>query len=113
MNELRPVEKALADKVIAALAKSMGFGDSKIETVERKSDRDFDVKIECSSNVCKFGIWLPLGAIRELTPWISPAIANMTDHPEMVMEGDWSGVRDTSTDKIWAIFVQHVPKVAL
>lgn len=113
MKELRPVELALAEKVIAALAKNMGFSGSKIESVERKSERDFDVKIECTCDICKFGIWLPLGAIRELTPWTSPAIARMTDHPEMAMDGDWSGVRDTNTDKIWAIFTKHVPKVAL
>lgn len=112
-TELRPVEKPLVERIFADLAKTMGMTNAKIVTINRKSDADFDVRIECTSDLCAFGMWLPLGAIRSLTQWPSREIANMTDHPEMTMEGDWSGVRDTSTDKIWAIFTQHVSKVSL
>lgn len=108
MNNIRPVEQALADRVIAATAKNMGFTGTKIVSVERKSDKDFDVKIECSCDICKFGLWLPLAAIRELTMWTSPGIAAMTDYPDMTASGDWSGVRDTNEDALWAIFNEHV-----
>lgn len=113
MNELRPVEQALAAVVLSAIAKSMGFTNPKVVSVERKSDKDYDVKIECTSDLCSFGMWLPLGAIRELVAWTESDVARMTDYPEMAMEGDWSGVRDSSADKIWAIFNEHVVEEAL
>jgi len=110
---LRPAERLLVDRIFVDLANSMGMTNPKVVSIERKSNRDFDVKIECTSDLCTFGMWLPLGAIRSLTVWADPKIANMTDHPEMAMEGDWSGVRDSSADAIWAIFTQHIEKVQL
>jgi hypothetical protein len=59
-------------------------------------------------NEWKFEAFLPLLAVRELTVWSSEAIALMTDHPEMVLAGDWSGVRDSSHEAIMAIFERHV-----
>lgn len=71
--------------------------------VERKSEKDFDLVIHGYFN-CAFSAWLPLGSINERLNWCSKEIARMTDYPEMVMEGDWSGVRDSEEEKIWEIF---------
>jgi hypothetical protein len=72
--------------------------------VERKSDRLFDLRLEGrTSDGVVFGAWLVLGMIGEL-PWTQKNIAEMTDYPSMCMRGDWSGVRDTDEDKLWAIF---------
>jgi hypothetical protein len=77
-------------------------------SVTRRSEREFDLSVEgtYSDNHylpgTKFSGWLPLIYIRELTVW--PSYAHMTDYPEMVAEGDWSGVRDSENEKIWAIF---------
>jgi hypothetical protein len=113
MNQLRPVEQALVNAVLAALTKSMGFTNAKIVSIERKSDKDYDVKFEGTSDFANFAMWLPLGAIRELVQWTSPNVARMSDYPEMVMEGDWSGIRDSSSEKIWAIFNEHVIEESL
>jgi hypothetical protein len=110
---LRPIEKLLLDRVFAALAKDMGMDNAKVVDSKRKSDRDFDVNVECTSDLCKFSLWLPKAAIRSLVDWTRPEVASMTDHPEMAMEGDWSGVRDTDEEKLWEIFRIHVSKVAL
>lgn len=79
--------------------------------VSRKSDREYDLTLEGRYGKdspymagVAFSAWLPLLAIRELTDWPSEAIASLTDYPDMVMEGDWSGVRDSDPDTIWFIF---------
>lgn len=88
-----------------------------VDKVERKTPREFDLRLEGTSTALgappvKFSAWLPLLAIAELTRWPSPEIARMTDYPEMVREGDWSGIRDSSNEKIWAIFHRFVlPKL--
>jgi hypothetical protein len=81
-------------------------------TVSRKSDREYDLHIEGKSQRmgCGFSAWLVLAAIRELTMWTSPAVAEMTDYPNMAFEGDWSGVRDTNEDSLWMIFNKFVVK---
>jgi len=83
--------------------------------VERRSDREYDLSIEGRFGKdypymggVAFSAWLPLFAIRELTPWTSEAVASLTDYPDMVMEGDWSGVRDSDPDAIWFIFERFV-----
>ena len=58
-----------------------------------------------------FSASLILACINELTPWTSPEVANMTDYPEMAMQGDWSGVRDTDMSLLWRIFFRHVVNV--
>jgi|SanBayMetagenome_1026888.scaffolds.fasta_scaffold20862_1 hypothetical protein len=80
-------------------------------TVTRRSEREYDLSIEgkYSSNHrympnVQFSGWLPLIYIRELSNWTSQEIAEMTDHPTMVTEGDWSGVRDSDPERIWEIF---------
>lgn len=82
-----------------------------VQKVERRSDREYDLSIEgryaddapYMAGVA-FSAWLPLMAIRELTNWPSEEIASLTDYPDMVMEGDWSGVRDSDSESIWFIF---------
>lgn len=83
--------------------------------VSRKSSREYDLNLEGRYGKSApymagvaFSAWLPLMAIRELTQWPSESIASLTDHPDMVMEGDWSGVRDSNEDSIWFIFDRFV-----
>jgi len=76
--------------------------------VSRRSDREFDLSLEGRFadilGGVAFSAWLPLFAIRELTQWAGYEIASCTDYPDMVAEGDWSGVRDSDPETIWAIF---------
>jgi len=70
-------------------------------------EREFDLHFKGH----KVSGWLPLGFIRQLVPWTSFDVAFMTDYPEMAAEGDWSGVRDSSEEKIWAIFNKYAPEI--
>lgn len=83
--------------------------------VSRRSDREFDLSVEGRYGKdapymagVAFSAWLPLLAIKELTEWPSESIASLTDYPDMAMEGDWSGVRDSDPDTIWFIFERFV-----
>lgn len=76
--------------------------------IERRSEREYDLTLSGRMNGTLFSAWLPLLSIRETTDWTSREIARMTDYPSMVTEGDWSGVRDSDTDKIMAIFLKFV-----
>ena len=98
--------------IVARLSEQCRLEDVK---VSRRSDREYDLTLEgrygkdaAYMGGCAFSAWLPLMAIRELTLWPSEAIASLTDHPDMVMEGDWSGVRDSDPDTIWFIFERFV-----
>lgn len=83
--------------------------------VSRRSDREFDLTLAGSyakdsphlAGVA-FSAWIPLMSIKELTQWPSESIASLTDYPEMVTEGDWSGVRDSDPETIWFIFHKFV-----
>lgn len=96
----------------AVNGKKFSFGEpdlTKPVVITRKSDRLYDLSIKYTDKSgMQHGAWLPLGAIREQTVWTSSEIANMTNHPTMTMTGDWSGVRDSDEDNIWAIFGLHV-----
>ena len=79
--------------------------------VSRRSDREYDLSLEGRYGEdapymggVAFSAWLPLMAIRELTNWASMEIASVTNYPDMAIEGDWSGVRDSDEDTIWFIF---------
>jgi len=79
--------------------------------VSRRSDREYDLSLEGRYGEdapymggVAFSAWLPLMAIRELTKWTSMEIASVTNYPDMAIEGDWSGVRDSDEDTIWFIF---------
>jgi hypothetical protein len=80
----------------------------KVQEVERKSDREYDLRITGTQDGHNFAAWLPLASINYLVDWTNPRIAILTDYPEMAMSGDWSGVRDSSEEKIWKIFNTHV-----
>jgi mRNA-degrading endonuclease YafQ of YafQ-DinJ toxin-antitoxin module len=96
-----------------SLLNKLGKGHD-IESVERKSDREFDLAIKGKDHQlrCGFSGWLILMAIRELTIWTSQAVAKHTDYPQMALDGDWSGVRDTSNEKLWYIFDEYVKPTA-
>lgn len=86
-----------------------------VSNIERRSDREFDLKVEgkYGSNHpympgVSFSAWVVLAAIRELTNWTSREVAQYTKYPDMALEGDWSGVRDSDTDQLWNIFDRFV-----
>ena len=97
-------------KLLLHLAKKDGWRDVEIK---RKSKRPFDISIEgVMGDGMRFRADLKLYAIRALTDWPRPEIAMMSDYPQMVMEGDWSGIRDSSDMAIarifyWAIIKGH------
>lgn len=98
-------------QLIAKLAKKEDWQDYE---VTRRSEREYDLSIEGKYGKNNkylsgtFSAWLVLAAIRELTLWTSPEIASMTDHPDMCEEGDWSGMRDSNPEALWAIFNHFV-----
>lgn len=105
---MTPNEKKIVDRI----SSKCGLDDL---NVTRRSDREYDLSLDGRYSKdapymagCAFSAWLPLMAIRELTVWPSEEIAGCTDYPDMVMEGDWSGVRDSSKDSIWGIFDRFV-----
>ena len=103
-QELRPVEMSLIRYILAR----EGY-DLTTMTVTRRSDRLGDVSLQASrSSGVHLAAWLPLLAIRNLTLWTLPTIADMTDYPEMAVGGDWSAVRDSTREKIWLIFEKFV-----
>lgn len=84
----------------------------------RRSERQFDfefqwVKNSGKGNTLRGSSWMPLHAIRDLTLWPRPEIAEMTLYPSMTQAGDWSGVRDSGSECIWAIFRAHVMPLLL
>lgn len=84
--------------------------DYRLDVVKRRSDREYDLELTGTHKWHRQGFsgWLPLMAIYNLTRWTSPAMAAETDYPDMVKDGDWSGVRDSETDTIWRLFDRHV-----
>ncbi len=83
-----------------------------IHEVERRSDREFDLSLKGEKDwgldePVRFSAWLPLSAIREFTDWPDPSIGGMADYPSMAIAGDWSGIRDSDEETIWAIFEEH------
>ena len=69
----------------------------------RKSPEEYDISITGQTEEgFEFSAWLPLAFIRE-TDWT--LMANMFDYPEMVAEGDWSGVRDSSPESVMNAFL--------
>lgn len=50
--------------------------------------------------------------IRELINWTDHKVAAMSGYPPMVRSGDWSGIRDSTTEQIRWIFTSHVMPLA-
>ena len=99
-------------KIVERLVAKCHIEDLK---VTRRSDRECDLTLEGRYGKdypylggTAFSAWLPLLAIRELTPWTSEAVASLTNYPNMASEGDWSGVRDSDPEAIWFIFDRFV-----
>lgn len=108
-DELKAANK-LVEKVIE---RTQGYSVASVERGETSHPADINVTGHNGALGCMFDAWLPLLAIRELTNWCSPDIADMTDYPCMAAEGDWSGVRDTDRTRILEIFDAHVaPQLA-
>jgi hypothetical protein len=103
---------AKEQKIVDRLVRKCQIEDLK---VSRRSDRKFDLSLKGRYGKdfpylggVAFSAWLPLIAINYLTPWSNEEIASCTDYPDMVMEGDWSGVRDSDPETIWGIFHRFV-----
>jgi hypothetical protein len=115
MNNIHRNEIVLMELCLTKWAASFSGNERivgvKVLSAERRSDKQYDVKFECTSSLCRMSGWLPLFAIRELTNWCDPKIANMSDYPEM--RGDWSGIRDSEKETIWKIFEAHVLNAAI
>jgi len=92
-----------------AMIENLDF-DLKTLRVARRSRRLYDLSLRGKVNGYPTSAWLVLAAIRRLTPWTSPEIANNTSYPEMTRSGDWSGVRDSDEAQLWYIFDNFVLK---
>lgn len=78
-------------------------------TVERKSDKEFDINIEgeqgVGENKWPFSAWMPLSIISGVN-WADNKIWKLSDgygnKGYIPIQGhDWSGIRDSSNDAIW------------
>lgn len=66
----------------------------------RRSDHPFDVNIEGPG----YRSWLPLAVLSNYWGIYQDKLALMSSYPSMVLDGDWSGIRDSSEEQIWAMF---------
>ena len=74
--------------------------------VTKLSKKEYDIDFEGIEYTEMFGkiifsSYLPLHIIKK-SDWTN--FTYLSDYPEMVLEGDWSGIRDSSEDKIWKMF---------
>jgi hypothetical protein len=107
-----PLNKSEVDLLTAFLKHAKSGGDDySLSKITRRSEKEFDFGMEgeITGNSYKpgekmtygFSGWFPLAVIRA-SLW--PSYAEMSDYPEMVESGDWSGIRDSEPETIWAIF---------
>lgn len=94
-----------ADERAALRVLEGGASRYTIDSIERRSPREFDLGISGwfaqFSTPHKFSAWLPLAVIGEAN-WVE--LADHSDYPSMVWDGDWSGIRDSSEEAIWRMF---------
>ena len=96
---------------VLGLLEEAGFD---IRSAERRSGRSYDLSLAGTQPGLKpedrwgFTAWLPLLLVREFVAWPHPRVAELTQHPEMVREGDWSGVRDSESEDIFRILALAV-----
>jgi hypothetical protein len=103
------IKCVLLDSEKKLLEKIQKSGKVKINKVWRRSSRMYDLSIEGVKHTTvndrpldmNFSAWIPLQVIRSVN-WIK--FAGMSDYPEMVHTGDWSGIRDSSSEAIWEMF---------
>jgi hypothetical protein len=78
------------------------YGKWKRSSCQKLSNKDFDIVVEgVKLNGVVFKSWFPLAFIGMMN-WIK--YADLTDYPEIVRKGDWSGIRDSEEETIWKIF---------
>lgn len=95
-------------QLVEVLSKKKGWENVQ---VTRRSDREFDLGLNGKSgNNTTFSAWLPLASIGALTEWTTKEVAQHTNYPDMCMEGDWSGMRDSDNENIWFVFENFVAK---
>lgn len=97
----------LSGPEIALLHRLSQKNGYKVVQIGRRSDREFDLNIEGTDDLCRFSAWAVLSGINSIDYW-RQEIAAMTDYPDMTRSGDWSGVRDTDESKQWEIFHKFV-----
>ena len=108
---LETIFTSLERKIITRLEKK-GYT---VEHAVRNSDKEGDVQIlgkftyfvpnfMAEPRTGNYSATLTLAAIKDLTNWTRRDIAEMSDYPEMVMKGDWSGIRDSEYKAIQQIF---------
>ena len=93
-------------RLLEILTRLDSYTEIKFEAANPR--REFDIRITGNNQNGLFSLILFRAAVKRLTNWTSPEIAKLTDHPEMCLEGDWSGVRDTDDVKLWNIFNRFV-----
>lgn len=78
-------------------------------TIERKSDKEFDIHIKGEKGTgdfkCEFSAWMPLSIIYNAN-WADKRIWKLSDgygsKGHIPLQGhDWSGIRDSSNEAIW------------
>jgi hypothetical protein len=83
-------------------------------SIKRNSPKFFDISIEGIRHgdgyKCSFSSQGYRHVIHSLVDWCCPVVANMSDYPEMVEYGDWSGIRDSSEESIMNIFNWYLKK---
>ena len=73
--------------------------------VTRVSDRPFDLHFEAErKDDWKASAWLPLSLL-SCVDWTK--LGDMSSYPQLTRDGDWSGIRDSTKEEIWAMF-DHV-----
>ena len=107
LNLLTEREHMALDKYLPAI--------QTVTKVKRRSEREYDFNISgtevyllegkplLNKEPINFSFWMPLALIRE-SVWT--LLAPYSSIPEMVREGDWSGIRDSEKDAIWAMLDQ-------
>lgn len=103
-TELQGYERELCE----LLAQKDGWKDGYVVTRPNSNGALYELQVEGENESGSFRYDLVLKAIKVLVPWTTKTVAAMTDHPGMVVVGDWSGIRDSSHEKIRAIFDKYV-----
>ena len=94
-------------RLINTLAIKGGWIKDSLE-IDRNSSKEYDLLINGKNDLCDFSAWLPLSTISQAN-W--PEYAMLSTYPEMVAEGDWSGIRDSDPDAIWNMFSEAIKEL--
>lgn len=85
------------------MIKSLNIDLMTIGSLKRRSEKEYDFSFSYRDPETGWDTtaWLPLAVIQD-SKWTY--LAHMSDYPEMVLDGDWSGIRDSSKEAIWKMF---------